>query len=111
MGIQERRRIRRVLTAGLVLSAIGMIWSQIPILRSAEQSTLDFRYRVWNRLTPASDRVKVIDIDKRSVTFLSQTYGRWPRKVFKELIEFLSSLNEAGLTIRNCPRFRCKCLT
>ncbi len=50
------------------------------------------RYRSWNRDLHASDKVIILDIDEQSLKVMAPIYGRWPwpRRVYKDLIEFIS---------------------
>ncbi|OFZ20656.1 MAG: hypothetical protein A2X94_04040 [Bdellovibrionales bacterium GWB1_55_8] len=99
MTRQQRNRLKSGLLGSLVLASLAAAWPHIGPLGELEQSTLDFRYARFNRDKRMSDRVQVIDIDEESLKLLEPTYGRWPwpRRVYKELIEFLSVGEPAGV--------------
>ena len=64
----------------------------VPWLNHWEQLSLDFRYRHFNRETRVSEQIVVVDIDEQSFKLLGPSIGRWPwpRRIYKDLIEFLS---------------------
>jgi adenylate cyclase len=92
MTKQQKRRLKRALLGVFALSFLVVGWDQVPLTRQMEQATLDYRYLRFNRSTPSSKQVVLIDIDEQSLKALAPSYGRWPwpRKVYKDIIEFLA---------------------
>jgi adenylate cyclase len=99
MTRQTRRRLRHGLIVFGALAVLAASWERVPIFRSLERASLDFRYARFNRDTKASDRIVVIDIDEQSIKLLAPSYGRWPwpRRAYKDLVEFLSAGEPAGI--------------
>ncbi len=89
---QFRPRLVRSLAAAFILCAIAIAWEWVPWLNHWEQLSLDFRYRHFNRETRVSEQIVVVDIDEQSFKLLGPSIGRWPwpRRIYKDLIEFLS---------------------
>lgn len=76
-----------------------LFWDHWDFSQNLELTTLDLRYRNFNRATQASDAVVVVEIDERSLKLLANEYGRWPwpRIIYKNLIEYLSQAPPAGV--------------
>jgi len=92
MSAAKSQKIRRCLLGLIVLLVASVVWAQFREANHLETTTLDWRYRNDNRDDKISDRVVIIDIDEISMKNLSGTYGRWPwpRRIYKDLLEFLS---------------------
>lgn len=88
----KQKKLRRGLAGILALAACALFWPALPSAWQMEQATLDFRYLRFNANHSPSERVVVVDIDDHSLRNLSEIYGRWPwpRRVYKEVIEFLA---------------------
>lgn len=99
MTKQQKRRFKRALLGVLVLSFVAAGWDRIPLTRQMEQATLDYRYAHFNRPTASSKQVVLIDFDEHSLKALAPSYGRWPwpRKVHKDIIEFLAMGEPAAI--------------
>jgi adenylate cyclase len=99
MSSHRRKRIHRALWGVLILGMIALIWDGTESGIRLERLALDYRYSKWNRDRQASPRVVVVDIDEESIKMLAPHYGRWPwpRKVYKELIEFFAVGEPAGV--------------
>lgn len=89
---RRRKRLLRAALGGFVLLLFAALWSHLPPLARIEQATLDFRHREFNRDREFSSEIVLIEIDEQSLKLLDSTYGRWPwpRRVYKEMVEFLS---------------------
>lgn len=92
-------RLRRVGVGILGLGVLTLILETSGVFPRLEQSMLDFRYAHFNRDRRASNQVVVIDIDEQSMKLLGSHYGRWPwpRKVYKDLLEFFAVGEPAGI--------------
>ncbi len=99
ISVQKKRRVRRGIIGFLVLAALAAVWDRLPVTRSLEQLSLDYRYKHWNRSSKASPQVVYVDIDEQSLKSMAGSYGRWPwpRHVYKELLEFFSIGEPAGV--------------
>ena len=97
--LRNQKRLKRCIAGAAVLLALTLIWNQVSALKSLENPTLDFRYQNFNRTRRASSQVVYVDIDEASMKNLSPSLGRWPwpRRVYKDLIEFLSVGEPAGI--------------
>lgn len=95
----QKRRLRRSLLGGTILGIALAFWQIFPPAAALERALLDFRYSHFNRDTEASADVIVIDIDEQSLKLLAPSYGRWPlpRRIYKDLIEFLAIGNPAAV--------------
>ncbi len=93
----KKKLVRALLGAGLfsVLGTALLFSPRAPF----EAMLLDMRYRRANREIAASEKVVVIDIDDQSLKSLSSVYGRWPwpRRIYKDLIEFLATGEPAAI--------------
>ncbi len=96
---QQQIRLRRALLGTLILSSIFFLFRLLPLAEQLERSTLDFRYAHFNRDARFSDQVVILDIDEESLKLLSPLFGRWPwpRRVYKDVIEFLNLGKPAGI--------------
>ncbi|MGK5088874.1 adenylate/guanylate cyclase domain-containing protein [Bdellovibrionota bacterium FG-2] len=96
---QQRARLKRVLLGTLVLSSIFFLFRLFPVAEQLERFTLDFRYAHFNRDARFSDQVVILDVDEGSLKLLSPIFGRWPwpRRVYKDIIEFLNLGQPAGI--------------
>lgn len=92
-------RLRRAGVGILGLGMLALLLEAFGVLPRLEQSMLDLRYAHFNRDRRASHQVVVIDIDEQSMKLLGPHYGRWPwpRKVYKDLLEFFSIGEPAGI--------------
>lgn len=99
ISINQKKRIRRASLGFLVLAGLAIAWDHIPQLTQLEDQSLDFRYRNFNRAKPAPKNITVIDIDEQSIKLLSPAYGRWPwpRRIYKDILEFLAFTETPGL--------------
>ncbi|MCM2279218.1 MAG: adenylate/guanylate cyclase domain-containing protein [Oligoflexia bacterium] len=88
----QKKRLLRAAAGFAVLGLVSLLWPHTQLGKKLEQETLDYRYAHFNRAAKASDQVVVIDLDEQTFKLLGPTYGRWPwpRRIYKELIEFLS---------------------
>lgn len=78
--------------AWCILILCAVLWRFLPGLKHLETLTIDWRYRHFNRATHCPPTVAIIDIDEQSLKLLAPFYGRWPwpRRIYKDLVEFLS---------------------
>jgi len=94
-NLSRERRIllRRGLLGWLAAAAIGILAAWLPPAERLEQTTLDLRYRRFNRDTRASDAIVIVDADEASLKHLESVYGRWPwpRRVYRQLLEYLAA--------------------
>lgn len=98
-SLQNQKRIKRGLSGALVLLGFGVASLLTGAHSILETATLDFRYRHFNHHRKASSEVVVLDIDEQSLKLLESSYGRfpWPRKIYKEMLEFLGAGEPAGI--------------
>lgn len=99
MPFYSHKKFRRGALGCLALLSLSVAVHSLRLLDRREQVTLDLRYRHFNRETYASPRVVMLDIDEQSLKALEPHYGRWPwpRRVFKDVLEFLSIGKPAGV--------------
>ncbi len=99
MSSASKRKIVRALIGGGILFSLATVWHLIVANPAVEAQSVAWRYQNANRLTQASDKVVVIDIDEQSFKNLSSAYGSWPwpRRIYKDLIEFLSAGEPAAI--------------
>ena len=93
------KRLKRATLGCSILILLSLGWEQLPFLRNFEQFWLDYRYSHFNRELKASRQVLLIDIDDSSMKLLGPHFGRWPwpRKIYKNLIEFLELGEPSGI--------------
>ena len=91
MKEQDRKRLKRALFGFLFIFSFCLLFSRTDIYQRLEQFSLDYRYQHLNRQSTPSDQVVLIDIDENTLKKWGSVYGRWPwpRKVYKDMIEFL----------------------
>lgn len=105
MGLtfQQKKRMRRALIGTTVLAVAFVAMQALPFFRRVadrlEQVTLDYRYVRFNPHPHTPDQVVEIDIDEQSMKLLGPSYGRWPwpRRIYKEMIEFLAMGEPAAI--------------
>ena len=96
MNATSKKRLHRGLLGAAALTALALGWEHVSFLRQIETKTLDYRYKNFNRDTKASDRVITFLIDDAALKLVGESYGRWPwpRRVYKDLIDTLTSQSE-----------------
>lgn len=90
---RRKKKLLRGLLGFIGISLLFFILHNTPLFKSFEESSLDLRYRFFNDRTQFSDDVVIVDIDDESIKDLAPAYGRWPwpRRVYKDVIEFVNS--------------------
>ncbi len=101
MDTRRRDKIRHGFLGVLAFLLLSLVGHFQPLMQKAERLSLDQRYARSNRKTTASTDVVVIDIDDQTLKNLAPYYGRWPwpRRVYKEVIEFLSLGEPAAILL------------
>lgn len=91
MKEQDRKRLKRSLFGFSIIITFCFIFSNTEVYQRLEQFSLDYRYQQINRQAHPSDQIVLIDIDENTLKKWGGVYGRWPwpRKVYKDMIEFL----------------------
>jgi adenylate cyclase len=95
----NRKKIRFGVSFSALFVALVALWDHLAPLRMLEEHSLDLRYQYFNRDHEKPDDVFVIDIDEQSVGLLKPAYGSWPwpRKIYKDIIEFTTLAEASGL--------------
>lgn len=90
---KNKHKLIVALSGFVFLSLTFLIMQNLSFYQSLEKFSLDLRYRYFNRQTPFPKDVVIVDVDDESFKNLAPKYGRWPwpRKVYKEVIEHISS--------------------
>jgi len=99
MTSQSNQKMRRAVAGAGAIILLAALAHRTTFFAAFEQTTLDFRYRAFNRKQPASERVVFLDIDEQSLKILEPYFGRWPwpRRVYKETLEFLEIGKPSGV--------------
>jgi adenylate cyclase len=89
------RRKKKLIRGGLGFLVIGLIFAILQstaIFKSFEEKSLDLRYRFFNYRSQIHEDVIVIDFDEETLKDFSPEYGQWPwpRRVYKDVIEFVN---------------------
>jgi len=99
MNILSNQKLRRATAGGVVILLLAGLAHRTSLFSNLEQVTLDFRYRHFNRDRVASPKVVFVDIDEQSLKTLEPYFGRWPwpRRVYKEALEFMELGKPSGV--------------
>ena len=95
----KKRRLTAGLPIFLILLGLSFVAHKSTILQRLELLSLDLRFEHTNFKKAPSDEVTVLLIDERSLATLESSYGRWPwpRRVYKEIVEYLAQAEPAGI--------------
>lgn len=94
-----RQRLGRLALGLCILTVLALVWPSTHAGPRLDQFLLDYCYTYFNHEQRASKQVVVIDIDEGSMKLLGPHYGRWPwpRRIYKDIIEFLTIGEPAGI--------------
>ncbi len=99
MNFHNNQKLRRAAVGGACIIFLALVFHRSALITDLERTSLDFRYRTFNRSSSASERIVFLDIDEQSLKVLEPYFGRWPwpRRVYKETLEFLELGKPSGV--------------
>ncbi|WP_316896621.1 adenylate/guanylate cyclase domain-containing protein [Pseudodesulfovibrio indicus] len=98
------RNLRKILAGaviGLVGGCLALAAGGLGLLRTTEDLTYDFRARTLARPGAASDDVRLVLLDQKSLDWAKESFGLgwpWPRQAYVPLVEFCKRAGVASLS-------------